>query len=767
MKITRSYFFCLVPALTLSATLCAQDIVIQASSNPLAGKTNSLQQAWLLARESRQSSPGKKITIVLHPGTYYLDSTLVLTPADNNTTWRSDGNGLVTISGGKKVLVKWTPWKNGIYKASLDVSFAFDQLYINDVQQVRARYPNYDSSASHYNGTAADAISSERVKTWQHPVGGYIHALHRAEWGGYHYRITGVNADGTLQLEGGYQNNRQMGMHDKYRFVENIFEELDAPREWYYNKDTKTLYYKPAAGVNLQTATVVVSRLPQLIVLKGNAAHPVSNVSFEGIRFAHSAPTFMDTREPLLRSDWAIYRGGAVLLDGTRDCSIRDCEFDHNGGNAVFVSNYNRHANISACHIHDAGGSGICFVGNPDAVRSPLFEYNQSPVFANTDTARGPKSPNYPDSCVAYNNLIYRTGRIEKQTAGVEISMAMEITVSHNTIYDLPRAGINVSEGTWGGHLITFNDVFNTVLETGDHGAFNSWGRDRWWYPDRHEMDSMATAYPWMVQQDAIKTNVLCNNRFRCDHGWDIDLDDGSSNYRIYNNVCLNGGLKLREGFHRIVENNIILNNSFHPHVWFENSHDVFRHNIVSSSYKPIGIKYWGDEIDYNLFPDKAAITTPTDAHSLAGDPLFMAPAAGDYRVKAGSPALQVGFENFPMDQFGVVSPSLKALAKKALLPVLHQEATNISSLITWRGAKVKNIETLGERSATGLPDNKGAYFVAVPAGFPYGLQTGDVLLQVGEKRVNNVTEMIKAFVFYGDKKVKLIVFRNQQRKNL
>ena len=24
---------------------------------------------------------------------------------------------------------------------------------------------------------------------------------------------------------------------------------------------------------------------------------------------------------------------------------------------------------------------------------------------------------------------------------------------------------------------------------------------------------------------------MLRNNRWRCDHGWDIDLDDGSTNY--------------------------------------------------------------------------------------------------------------------------------------------------------------------------------------------------------------------------------------------
>ena len=94
----------------------------------------------------------------------------------------------------------------------------------------------------------------------------------------------------------------------------------------------------------------------------------------------------------------------------------------------------------------------------------------------------------------------------------------------------------------------------------------------------------------------------------RCDHGWDIDLDDGSSNYIIYNNLCLNGGIKLREGVNRIVENNIMINNTFHPHVWFKNSNDVFRHNIVSSSYMPIRIPVWGKETDYNIFPDSASL---------------------------------------------------------------------------------------------------------------------------------------------------------------
>ena len=127
-----------------------------------------------------------------------------------------------------------------------------------------------------------------------------------------------------------------------------------------------------------------------------------------------------------------------------------------------------------------------------------------------------------------------------------------------------------------------------------------------------------------MALWDCRKTIVLHDNRWRCDHGWDIDLDDGSSNFHIYNNLCLNGGLKFREGFHRTAENNILVNNSFHPHVWYAGSGDVFRHNIVMTGYQPIGMPaVWGKLIDENLLPDAArwsarkrpiAICTPPPA---------------------------------------------------------------------------------------------------------------------------------------------------------
>jgi hypothetical protein len=92
------------------------------------------------------------------------------------------------------------------------------------------------------------------------------------------------------------------------------------------------------------------------------------------------------------------------------------------------------------------------------------------------------------------------------------------------------------------------------------------------------------------------------NNRWRTDDGFDVDLDDGSSNYKIYNNLMLRGGLKMREGFRRVVTNNIIVNNSVHPHVSFKNSGDVVKHNILMGPYQPIYVDQWDWDWDNNLF---------------------------------------------------------------------------------------------------------------------------------------------------------------------
>mgnify|MGYP000971723866 FL=1 len=734
----------------------------------------SLQKALDVARMKKN----KNITVYLREGTYYLEKPIVFTPEDSraeNASLTLSGykNEKVIISGAERLSsLKWEEYKDGIVKTSVPQEVIFDQLFVEGVLQYQARYPNYDPEGRYYNGIAADAIDPERVRTWKNPTGGYVHASHRHEWGGYHWIIKGKNEQNELELEGGWQNNRQMGMHPERRFVENIFEELDVPGEWFYDKHAHILYFYPPDSIDLSKSILESPQIPSLFEFRGSASTPVENIHIERLELTHTLRTFMDTREQLLRSDWTIYRGGAVFMEGAKHCSVRKCFFNAVGGNAVFFSNYNRHNEISGCHIANAGASGVCFVGDPEAVRSPSFEYKEYVPVDKLDREIGPKTNNYPAECLVHDNLMYGLGRVEKQVAGVQISMAQDITVSHNTIYNVPRAGINISDGTWGGHILEYNDVFNTVLETGDHGAFNSWGRDRYWHPEYPTMARIVKEYPELILLDAVKTTVIRNNRFRCDHGWDIDLDDGSSNYHIYNNVCLSGGLKLREGFQRIVDNNIMINNSFHPHVWFSNSGDVFMRNIVSVSYYPIRINEWGKEVDYNVFPDKIALNKAqengTDWHSVYGDVQYMDANYGDFRVKDGSVAFSVGFKNFPMDQFGVISLELRALAESVPMPDLIQLERNEEEAQELLGMRVKNITTLGERSAAGLSDASGVWIVEVSDTSPaiHILHCDDVILQINRIPVRSIREMKEALI-RARGRIVFLISRNQKEQEV
>ena len=743
----------------------------------------TLQKAQQVARLAR--SKGQPVTVFLRGGAYYLAEPLVFTPADSGikespVSYRAYDSETPVISGGAKLVLKWQPYRDGISQAKVPAGFTTDQLFVNGSRQHLARYPNFNPNERIYNGYAADAISPTRASRWADPRGGFIHAMHANEWGGYHFVITGKKDDGTVVYEGGWQNNRPSAMHGQFRFVENIFEELDAPGEWFLDHKTDMLYFYPPAGLDLSTAIVEAVRLRHLIELRGTAETPVRFVNLQGLTFRHAARTFMENKEPLVRSDWTTYRGGAVFLTGTEDCRLIDSFIDQVGGNAVFVNSYNRRFTVRGCHIAKAGGNGVAFVGDRDAARVPRDWNDHSQSLATLDRQPGPKTDNYPADCLVDDCLIYLTGRVEKQTAPVQIELAQDITVRHCSLYDVPRAGVNIGDGCWGGHVIEFCDVFDTVKETGDHGSFNSWGRDRFWGLGGLDLNDDKT---WQTEKnlpllDALKTVVLRNNRWRCDHGWDIDLDDGSSNYHIYNNLCLHGGLKNREGFFRIVENNIIINNGFHPHVWYKHSQDVVRHNIMTTDqYLPAGgmpSTPWGAEMDYNLIhlPGAADIEPATklaqqsqrDRHSIVADAEFVDPANGDFRVKDGSPALKLGFVNFPMDRFGVQKPELKAIARMPEIPQVQGTATPIPPDVVvahhWLGMKVKELE--GEEfSAFGVGKESGG--VQVLGGKNSGIETGDLIQAINGQPVKTFAELLRRQNEAAGKPLEVGIVRKQQ----
>ena len=205
-------------------------------------------------------------------------------------------------------------------------------------------------------------------------------------------------------------------------------------------------------------------------------------------------------------------------------------------------------------------------------------------------------------------------------------------------------------------------------------------------------------------------------------------------------------------------------------------------------AYAPIRVDQpWGKEVDYNLLhtPGETA-TKPAvklqsqsgrDEHSVTGDALFVDPASGDYRVKPGSPALELGFQNFPMNEFGITSPRVKAIARTPRLPgateAQPETLTSARDGRTWQwaGATVRNVIGFGEVSAAGLPGESGVLVLEAPAASSAaraGLRKNDVLTKLGSHAITTVDDLKRSWepVPAGAAR-DITVFREQREQKL
>ena len=831
-------------ALLIALAACAQApaaeyFVSPAGSDAHPGTRAKPFASLAAARDAIRKSgrAGKEpITIHLADGMHLLGETLVLDSRDSGSanaaiTYAAEHEGRATISGGVKLEgLTWQEAGKGIYKAKLPAELvkdcAFDELWLETsrpgeplgrrgIKLDMARYPNR-TDAQVFDGVTDLKTLTERARKYAHPETGYVHAIQGNGWGSVHFRLKGVNAKG-LELEGGWQQNRSRRLSSRRVMVENVFEELDTPGEWFFDRKAGTLYVMPSEGLDLDGATLLATDLRELIRFDGSTDKPVRHVAIRGVQFCHARRIFMEEEkawEPLVRGDWSIVRSAAVLMTGTEDCAIRDCYFNAVGGNGVFFNNYNRRSAVVDCRFERLGESAVCFVGNYACTRSNPIGYANSFPQSETDLTPGPKGEDFPKDCEMSGCLVFAIGRVGKQTAGAFISMSQDIAVRHNTIYHVPRSGITVNDGCWGGHVIEDNDVFDTVIETGDHGPFNSWGRDRYWDTRHHGSkpygQDISTAgdekTPQRVSRerarlDTVRPTVIRRNRFMhrwSSHSWGIDLDDGSSNYHVLDNLCLGCTVKLREGFFRRVENNIFIGRAgIQIHVPFDRSGDSICRNIVVTA-NPMTLPWRNDvrkiagagRIDDNLYWSTKQQADPNvpnealakhqkagiDANSVSADPRFVDPAGYDFRVAEDSPARKLGFKNFAMTGFGVTKPALKAVAvgghrtyqKFRLSDVFARGAQTDSSggadgekLYTILGAKVSDLDTEEEKSIAGVGKLAGVYVVEAPAGSAAakaGIRAGDAILAVDGKEVANYKALAAALARAQGKAVKLRV---------
>ncbi len=671
----------------------------------------SLVRARDATRELRmeQTVP---VTVRVRGGTYYHFEPLIFGPEHSGTAdapirYEACPGEKPVLSGGVRLDLSWEPYRDGIMRAECSVS-VFDQLFVNGKRKHRARYPSYDPDnprndgkgyvkSCGQNGLPPSELQFDPEtftrKKWAHPEEAVLHSFQHYGWGNLIWRLSGIDyARNTFLLgRGGWHMNTLWSKwavcaSESPFYVENVFEELNRPGEWYLDTHEGVLYYMPEQDEDLASAVLEAPSLTQVVEFRGAQDDPVHHITFSGFKVTHTRTVYLEPWEAPSLGDWTIHRSGAVYFEGAEDCSFEDSFFHATGGNAIFMSNYNRRNRVSGCTFTETGESAVCLVG--------------------THNRRFGTYLPFPAECVVHNNLIHDCGEYGKQTAGVFLSRCERNTVSHNEIHTMPRAAVCVNDGTWGGHIIEYNRMYNTCLESGDHGPFNSWGRERYWCLQQSHGPNYPSHRAGNVLEDAHHITEIRYNYVEDDE-WGIDLDDGTSNYHVHHNLCIGCPIKLREGTLRLIENNIVIapGHSIYFGLSYEDNEDRFVRNIVYvvadrehdhnygfSREGKKGVFYhathtpvhgsWAEELDRNCFWSDCgewwALVSPSDEgdrsgeptkalsledwrnlgfdrNSVVANPMFIDARNGDYRVQPESPALKLGFENFDMDKFGLL----------------------------------------------------------------------------------------------------------------
>ena len=354
------------------------------------------------------------------------------------------------------------------------------------------------------------------MNNWTNPTTGFFHTFQGEYWGSWIFEIGSVNStENTIMFgRGGFQEARGLSWGGAF-YVSNIFEELDSPNEWFVDKTTRTLYFMPNETM---PTLFVASQLACLMSLSGHSIkNPVRNVQIQGLIFAETTNTYMRDYMVPGGGDWAVHRGGTLYLTNTQNITITRNLFTQLGSNGIAVIDYNDATSITLNEFVWLADSAMILVGSTNGID-------------------GFSSPSQPANTLVQSNLIHETGIYVKQSSPVLIAVSRSVSVIGNLMFNVPRAAININDGFYGNHTLSWNVMFNTVRETSDHGPINTWDRQPFL------SDARQPGSPSLWQQNSyIHHNTIFNNYNAL---WPIDHDDGSCFYQDSYNFHVYGGKK-------------------------------------------------------------------------------------------------------------------------------------------------------------------------------------------------------------------------------
>lgn len=700
------------------------------------------------ARDAARSLP-KPVRVIVAEGTYALTEPLMLDAQDSGVHWEAAAGARPTFEGGRAI-TGWVAQKDGLWKAPVPEARAgkwdFEQLWVNGKRATRARTPNIgffhmfdEADPATFPGIADLSARAFVARPAEYAV---LQAIPQAERDGVLLSATQIWSVGQCRIEKLDDATQSVLIKGRARypfvenepdqrwFVENFKAALDAPGEWYLDKQEGALYYRPRAGEDMGKAEVIAPVTERFLVIAG-----AKDVRFSGLRFVHA-----DHRIPatgLHDGQAASLIDGAIEIEKATGIHFSDCEVAHLGKYAIYFKNATADCSVTHCHLHDLGAGGVR-IGE---IKMPEHRDVTQRITV--------------DDCI-----IQHGGRMFASACGVFLAHAKQCAVTHCDIGDFYYSGVSAG-WQWGYKESASRE--NRVENNHIHHL--GWG----YISDMGGFYGLSTAPGSVVSGNHI--HHIAGFRYG---GWGLYNDEGTTDMLMEKNLIhdtSNASFHQHYGYYNTIRNNIFAfgrtaaiyrtrNESrlslicerniaiWEPTskmldgseaAWKLNENPakgdpkdtaIFRKNLYwqTDGAKPVAIaKKWSWE---------EWLKMGRDAGSIFADPLFVDLAKRDFRLKPGSPAEKIGFEPWDLTLAGVRRDGPNGAAwrelagKGAIFPNWEQDSKPWPApefSIPLQTFERTSLGALGIRNGYVDAEGKGdSIGVSEDAASPFGVKPGD-----------------------------------------
>ena len=480
----------LIIAIFLGSSIKAQN-TFYVSPSPVGNDANpgtasspfaTIQRAIDAVKNINKSSAGSTV-VTINSGTYQLTNPLIIDElAGGNTnhpvTIKAASGANVLISGGVAV-TGWTPTSGKPYFQKTLTLAEVRDLYVGGERRTRARTNerisglNWVKSGTEKVGVLIDKSKLPVIST---PEQLEINIL--SDW---RNAICPVQS---MTLSNGNWDVRSSVLIDAYNlsvharptfawpfYIENAIELLDQPGEWCFVRSSQTLYYYPKSGEDMASLEVVVPITEKLLDITGSSlSNKVTNVRFEGLRFAHSAWNAVSNNgryghqsEALTKPVGIKLVPGSVVINNASGVVFSNCQIRNTAAVGISMLNGVFGSRIEGCYFYDTGDAAI-LVSTPD--------HNQINVWGEevctNDTIK--------------NNLIVRAGSVYYDSPAISAFYTNGLVIDHNTIMQVPYTGISIGWGwdtpsnTCKNNRITNNKIVEYLTVARDGGGIYTLG---------------------------------------------------------------------------------------------------------------------------------------------------------------------------------------------------------------------------------------------------------------------------------------------------